>query len=264
MKLTRSSWSIVADNVVYRIETCCSRELCSISNQTNRYPSKRFVWYLLMLVAFEELLFSWPAKSIIVCDGGEHAFSLSPQELFGSVVRRYENDTLAAGLIWPFNHDGSFRRLWMTWRRDRLFCQSISTAISMFREQMQLSGRSSKYLLSRLFTLYISSMHLARVSWPSILVCPILLEAFSNGPVLPSATPSSPTLLIPGRKLYDHDLDHLPWPRSVSFAGLRYRVDRERQYIGWMGCILASTEIWDWIYGISGSVVIVSWLSSMR
>lgn len=31
------------------------------------------------------------------------------------------------------------------------------------------------------------------------------------------------------------DLDHLPGPRSVSFAGLRYRVDRERQYISWMG-----------------------------
>ena len=31
------------------------------------------------------------------------------------------------------------------------------------------------------------------------------------------------------------DLDNLPGPRSVSFAGLRYRVDRQQQYISWMG-----------------------------
>lgn len=31
------------------------------------------------------------------------------------------------------------------------------------------------------------------------------------------------------------DLDHLPGPRAVSFAGLRFRVDRATQYISWMG-----------------------------
>jgi primary-amine oxidase len=31
------------------------------------------------------------------------------------------------------------------------------------------------------------------------------------------------------------DLDQLPGPRSVSFAGLRFRVDKELQYISWMG-----------------------------
>ena len=31
------------------------------------------------------------------------------------------------------------------------------------------------------------------------------------------------------------DLDHLPGPRSVSFAGLRFRVDRDQQYVSWMG-----------------------------
>lgn len=30
-------------------------------------------------------------------------------------------------------------------------------------------------------------------------------------------------------------LDHLPGPRSVSFAGLRFRVDFARQWISWMG-----------------------------
>ena len=31
------------------------------------------------------------------------------------------------------------------------------------------------------------------------------------------------------------DLDHLPGPRQVSFAGLRFRVDRALQYVSWMG-----------------------------
>jgi primary-amine oxidase len=31
------------------------------------------------------------------------------------------------------------------------------------------------------------------------------------------------------------DLDNLPGPRSISLAGLRFRVDREAQYISWMG-----------------------------
>lgn len=31
------------------------------------------------------------------------------------------------------------------------------------------------------------------------------------------------------------DLDNLPGPRSVSFGGLRFRVDRALQYVSWMG-----------------------------
>lgn len=31
------------------------------------------------------------------------------------------------------------------------------------------------------------------------------------------------------------DLDHLPGPRQVSFAGLRFRVDPELQYVSWLG-----------------------------
>ena len=122
-------------------------------------------------------------------------------------------------------------------------------------EQIQLKGRFSRYLLSRLFT-----THLARVSWPSIQQW---CQWYSH-PSLRADPDVDNSWPQRGRKLYDRDLDHLPWPRSDSFAGLQYRVDRKRQYIGWMGCILASTEIWDWIYGISGSVVIVSWLSSTR
>ena len=47
----------------------------------------------------------------------KYTYSL-PQELFGGVIRGYENDTLVAGFTGPFSYDGSFRRLWMTWRRN--------------------------------------------------------------------------------------------------------------------------------------------------
>jgi primary-amine oxidase len=31
------------------------------------------------------------------------------------------------------------------------------------------------------------------------------------------------------------DLDHLPGPRQVSFAGLRFRVNKQLQYVSWLG-----------------------------
>ena len=143
--------------------------------------------------------------------------------------------------------------------QDCLFYQST---ISMFREKVQINGDPQ----SRLFISYISSMHINRVLWPSIPACPILLEAFSNGSLIHHSEESEQadpdidySLPQRRRKLYGRDLDHLPWPRSVFlFTEWRYRVDRERQW--YIGCVLASTEIWDWIYGISGFVVIVSFM----
>ena len=65
------------------------------------------------------------------------------------------------------------------------------------------------------------------------------LEAFNNGTLIRHSEQANPEVDYSWpqrqRKLHDRDLDHLPGPRSVSFAGLRYRVDRERQYISWMG-----------------------------
>ena len=54
-----------------------------------------------------------------VCSSSGINYTYSfPQELFGGVIRGYENDTLVAGFTGPFSYDGSFRRLWMTWRRN--------------------------------------------------------------------------------------------------------------------------------------------------
>lgn len=64
------------------------------------------------------------------------------------------------------------------------------------------------------------------------------LSAYHNGTLI--RTPPRPDVEDPSwatrkRVGEPRDLDHLPGPRSVSFAGLRFRVDKARQYISWMG-----------------------------
>ncbi len=65
------------------------------------------------------------------------------------------------------------------------------------------------------------------------------LEAYRNGTLIRVTIPANQTSDISWstRKKVGHqrDLDHLPGPRSVSFAGLRFRVDTASQYISWMG-----------------------------
>lgn len=65
------------------------------------------------------------------------------------------------------------------------------------------------------------------------------LEAFHNGTLvrLPNERNQGEDLSWSSRKRVgpQRDLDNLPGPRSVSFSGLRFRVDRELQYISWMG-----------------------------
>lgn len=62
------------------------------------------------------------------------------------------------------------------------------------------------------------------------------LAAFHNGTLERSPRDPSPPSWTTRHKVgVQRDLDHLPGPRSVSFAGLRFRVDREQQYVSWMG-----------------------------
>lgn len=65
------------------------------------------------------------------------------------------------------------------------------------------------------------------------------LEALHNGSLKRAALPAQEDMDFSWstRKRVgpQRDLDHLPGPRSVSFAGLRFRVDQEQQYVSWMG-----------------------------
>lgn len=65
------------------------------------------------------------------------------------------------------------------------------------------------------------------------------LEALHNGTLkrtpLPAQEETDFSWSTRKRTGVQRDLDHLPGPRSVSFAGLRFRVDHKQQYVSWMG-----------------------------
>jgi len=64
------------------------------------------------------------------------------------------------------------------------------------------------------------------------------MEAFHNGSLerVPLVSPDADLSYSTRKRIgAQRDLDHLPGPRSVSFAGLRFRVDRDLQYVSWMG-----------------------------
>jgi hypothetical protein len=64
------------------------------------------------------------------------------------------------------------------------------------------------------------------------------MEAFHNGSLkrVPVIDPDTDLSYSTRKRIgAQRDLDHLPGPRSVSFAGLRFRVDHDLQYVSWMG-----------------------------
>ncbi len=65
------------------------------------------------------------------------------------------------------------------------------------------------------------------------------LEAYQNGTLeRPPSRPDQTKDTSWSSRLrtgIPRDLDNLPGPRSVSFGGLRFRIDRTLQYVSWMG-----------------------------
>ncbi|KAG9218584.1 hypothetical protein CCMSSC00406_0001302 [Pleurotus cornucopiae] len=152
------------------------------------------------------------------------------QALLGGVARGLPNDTLVAGASAPWGIDGSFRRAWISWKRN--IPGSWINPLNLYL-YVDMSGTdSSQYKVLKL--VYDKQV------FPSTAA---FLEAFHNGtlkPLPPVDDPSSNDTHPwssryrpdPSFKL---DLDHLPGPRSVPFAGLRFRVDERIKYVRWMG-----------------------------
>ncbi|THH32251.1 hypothetical protein EUX98_g1956 [Antrodiella citrinella] len=141
------------------------------------------------------------------------------KDLFGT-------HTLEVGASGPFGFDGSFRRMWITWKLSGPgnWLQPIG-----FYQYIDFSGSDeSKYKV-----LKVVYNHQVFSSVDDF------LGAYNNGTLKrqPQAVHDGmddkwTTRERPGPQ---RDLDNLPGPRTVSFAGLRFRVDRARQYISWMG-----------------------------
>ncbi|EJU01891.1 amine oxidase catalytic domain-containing protein [Dacryopinax primogenitus] len=153
------------------------------------------------------------------------------EELFGGTARGLPNDTLIASGSAPFSFDGSFRRhlfrlilAWLTWRRNAPgpWLHPLG-----FFQYVSMDGTdSSKWKLLKV--VYNHQIFNSNEEF---------VAAFHNGTLkrLPSPDKNTPSWSSRQRRGPAPDLDDRAGPRSVSFNGLRYRVDRENQYITWMG-----------------------------
>ncbi|ESK96748.1 copper amine oxidase [Moniliophthora roreri MCA 2997] len=144
------------------------------------------------------------------------------QDLFNATFTGSPEDTLTAGGSGPFSFDGSFRRVWVSWRRN--VPGSWLHPLKFF-QYFDMSGTdTSQWALLKI--VYNDQLFNSTEDF---------LKAYGEGTLqrlpAPNGDPSWSSRKRVGER---RDLDNLPGPRSVSFAGLRFRVDRESQYVSWM------------------------------
>ena len=185
-----------------------------------------------------------------------YTYSL-PQELFGGVIRGYENDTLVAGFTGPFSYDGSFRRLWITWRRNAAGSYVLPVNFYMY---IDVSGTDTTQW--KILKVYRSPPHSVHMIYLIHAFSSCIMTNYSGLPnpslkhsttVLSSAALSRPILMqiIPGLKgnvknmivtltiFLDLDLFRLLGCDTELIV-------KDNISAGWDGdYILASTGIWD-------------------
>ncbi|EAU82653.2 copper amine oxidase [Coprinopsis cinerea okayama7 len=148
------------------------------------------------------------------------------KDLFGGELLGDSNDTLLVGPSGPKSYDGSWRKAWYTWRWDvpGSFLHPIN-----FYTYFDMSGTDT------------SQWQVVKVVYhdqffPSV---ESFLEAWRNGTFIrhppPEGTRESRLWSSRQRQGEPRDLDHLPGPTQVSFAGPRFRVDPATRYVTWMG-----------------------------
>ncbi|KAL0576592.1 hypothetical protein V5O48_005385 [Marasmius crinis-equi] len=148
------------------------------------------------------------------------------EDLFNATLRGTEADTLVTIGSGPFSFDGSFRRAWITFKRNVPGSWLHSSGLYLYADIGGTDSSQWKVSKAVYHHQYFNSID-------------TFLDAYRNGsleryPPLPDDKVSdswSSRKRVGERR----DLDDLPGPRSVSFAGLRFRVDKERQYVSWMG-----------------------------
>ncbi|KAK0499484.1 copper amine oxidase [Armillaria luteobubalina] len=239
LNLTRASVSTFSDNVIFMIELYYppkSAALEYLASPDTVSPPVRFARVTIHhgvdpdIYHREDIPFhaggyaTGSELSLVVSkiapDFGDALF-----ELFGGVARGYENDTLIVGASAPFSFDGSFRRVWLNWKLNTPgpWLHPVN-----FFQYVDISGTDPS-LWKVLKVVYNHQVFNSTESF---------MEAFRNGTLVRvPERPENKDLSWTTRKRVgkQRDLDHLPGPRSVSFAGLRFRVDKARQYVTWMG-----------------------------
>ncbi|KAK7006189.1 amine oxidase catalytic domain-containing protein [Favolaschia claudopus] len=135
--------------------------------------------------------------------------------------------TLLFAATTPFSYDGSFRRMWIQLKKD--LPGSFLMALDMYFYVDFTSMDPAEWYLIR--------MVYNRQAFASV---EDFLGAYSNGTLKRSSPPDIPNSgeeAWAGRERRGNkrDLDERAGPRQVSFNGPRYRVDKDNQWISWMG-----------------------------
>ncbi|KAJ7340875.1 amine oxidase catalytic domain-containing protein [Mycena albidolilacea] len=154
------------------------------------------------------------------------------QELLGGTVggragTAQDNSALVFGGSTPFSYDGAFRRIWFQLKKNAP--GSWLMALDMYFYVDVTSMDPSEWYLIRM--VYNRQVFATTEEF---------LEAYSNGTLKRSSPPETPGAdeqSWPGRERRGRkrDLDERAGPRQVSFNGPRYRVDKDNQWVTWMG-----------------------------
>ncbi|KAJ7212859.1 copper amine oxidase [Mycena haematopus] len=154
-------------------------------------------------------------------------------DLLGGVVRSgpFGDVDLEPHLLFaastPFSYDGSFRRLWIQLKKN--VPGSFLMALDMyFYVDLTSMDPSEWYLVRMVYNRQVFD------------TTEDFLEAYSNGTLKRSSPPDIPgsdeeAWAARGRRGNKRDLDERAGPRQVSFNGARYRVDKDNQWVTWMG-----------------------------
>ncbi|KAJ3861776.1 amine oxidase catalytic domain-containing protein [Lentinula novae-zelandiae] len=262
LNLTRGSSAILSDNVVYLIETYYPAKADALAylaggSAPDKYahvvihhggsdapiiknylvgplPVSEQMSMRLLSEIYHESEIPFNARGFVNIEELRDVFKfISPElsealdDLFGATARGNDNDTLVASAGGPFSFDGSTRKTWFSLRRN-------------------LPG---PWLLPINFWQYIDVSGTDPSLWKASKIVynhqifgstEEFLQSYRNGTLIrvpEQVTGANEDFSWTTRKRVGtpRDLDHLPGPRSVSFAGLRFRVDRATQYISWMG-----------------------------
>ncbi|KAL0565726.1 hypothetical protein V5O48_016298 [Marasmius crinis-equi] len=136
------------------------------------------------------------------------------------------NATFGIAPTTPMSFDGSFRRHWISFTQQVAGWTIRPVALYAY---IDMSGTdASKWRILKVVcnNQLFNSTH-------------EFLKAYHNGslnrPAVPEHPNNSSWSSRKRREGYTRDLDDLPGPRSISSDGLRFRLDRERGYVSWMG-----------------------------
>ncbi|KIY43143.1 amine oxidase catalytic domain-containing protein [Fistulina hepatica ATCC 64428] len=247
LNLTRADKSELSDNLIYLIETYYPPKdaaLAYIDNPTSVSPPDRYARvtihhgsdelvkdYLVgplpisSATTIRHLTEIYHRDTIPFNARGYVTVDDYSRELFGGSIRGLANDTLIAAVSAPFSFDGTFHRTWITWYKNAAGSWLLPVG---FWQYVDMTGTDT----ATWRVLKIVYNHQAFNSTEAF------LEALHAGVLvrMPWRDPNEDVSWTSRRRpSVDRDLDDLPGPRSVSFAGLRFRVNKALQYVTWMG-----------------------------